>query len=105
MLEDARDRAERLVCLGDAVQGGAQPTEVLDRLAELACPVVLGKAGAFLLDVDAGREPASDQFLDVREWTMSHPALSHLDQIRRTQPLLDIHLCTLKQLVLLASHT
>ena len=80
------------VCLGDAVQGGAQPAEVLDRLAELACPVVLGNADAFLLDVDAGREAASQQLLEVREWTLSQLEPRDLDQIRRFEPLLELDL-------------
>ena len=44
---------DRVVCLGDAVQGGDQPREVLDRLAQLGWPVVLGNADAFLLEVPA----------------------------------------------------
>ena len=32
------------VCLGDAVQGGDEPRQVLDRLAALDWPVVLGNA-------------------------------------------------------------
>ena len=35
---------ERVVCLGDAVQGGDAAAEVLDRLAALDWPVVLGNA-------------------------------------------------------------
>jgi predicted phosphodiesterase len=31
---------DRVVCLGDAVQGGPQPAEVVARLRELGCPVV-----------------------------------------------------------------
>ena len=45
VLEDlARRGLDRIVCLGDHVQGGAQPAECLDRLRELQCPVVLGNA-------------------------------------------------------------
>src|SRR3981081_1247757 len=42
---------DRVVCLGDAVQGGDQPREGLDRLAALGWPIVPGNAGAFLLEV------------------------------------------------------
>jgi predicted phosphodiesterase len=31
---------DQVVCLGDALQGGAQPAEVASRLRELGCPVV-----------------------------------------------------------------
>ena len=46
---------ERVVCLGDAVQGGSQPREVLDRLAALGWPVILGNADDFLLEIPATR--------------------------------------------------
>ncbi len=35
---------DQMVCLGDAVQGGPQPAQVVNRLRELACPVVMGNA-------------------------------------------------------------
>ena len=38
-----------MVCLGDAIQGGPQPAQVVSRLKELACPVVMGNADAWLL--------------------------------------------------------
>ncbi len=47
VLTDLRQRrTDQVVCLGDMVQGGPQPTEVLARLRELACPVVIGNADA-----------------------------------------------------------
>ena len=42
---------EQGVVLGDVAQGGDEPVEVLDRLAELGWPVVLGNADDFLLAV------------------------------------------------------
>src|SRR5262245_15919089 len=44
---------ERVVCLGDAVQGGDEPRQVLDRLETLGWPVILGNADDFLLEVPA----------------------------------------------------
>ena len=46
-----RLRIEHVVCLGDAVQGGSQPREVLERLDALGWPVILGNADDFLLEV------------------------------------------------------
>jgi predicted phosphodiesterase len=96
MLADADGRAERFVCLGDAVQGGAQPAEVVDRLAELDCPVVLGNADAFLLDVEAGHEPPTDELLEVRAWTLSRLG-DRVERLRGFAPLLELDLdgCTL----------
>jgi predicted phosphodiesterase len=65
--------ADRLVCLGDAVQGGAQPAEVVARLRELACPVVMGNADAWLLTgEETGAEASPPSWmLAVRQWSLS----------------------------------
>lgn len=84
---------DRVVCLGDAVQGGDQPREVLDRLAQLRWPVVLGNADAFLLEVPRDSpEPLTQGQLDKREWTLAQLEPSHLDQIRSFVPTLDVEL-------------
>ena len=70
MLSDLeRDPVDQAVCLGDALQGGCQPAEVLRLLRELGCPIVLGNADAFVLDADAGEEVPTERQLDVRDWT------------------------------------
>ena len=78
---------EQIVCLGDVVQGGAQPAQTLDRLASLGCETVLGNADAFLLEVPADSpEPVSERQLEVREWTLSQLSPSHVEQIRSFTP-------------------
>jgi predicted phosphodiesterase len=77
VLADLRDHpAEQLVCLGDAIQGGPQPAQVVARLRGLACPVVMGNADAWLLSgVETGQEhisPERQRKMDaVREWSLS----------------------------------
>jgi predicted phosphodiesterase len=73
VLADLRRRpADRLVCLGDAVQGGPQPVETVARLRELACPVVMGNADAWLLTgEETGAEGASAQLREVRAWSLA----------------------------------
>jgi len=84
---------ERAVCLGDAVQGGDQPREVLDRLAELGWPVILGNADAFLLEVDEDSpEPITEGQLAKRRWTLEQLDERHLEQIRSFAPTLDVEL-------------
>ena len=73
---------DRIVCLGDSVQGGPQPAQTLDRLAEIGCDTVLGNSDAFLLDVDVERESVTDELLEVRDWTLSQLEGRHLEQIR-----------------------
>ena len=84
---------ERAVCLGDAVQGGDQPREVLDRLAALGWPVILGNADAFLLEVpEDSPEPLTEAHLTKREWTLAQLDERHLEQIRSFAPTLDVEL-------------
>ncbi|MBI5030911.1 MAG: metallophosphoesterase family protein [Chloroflexi bacterium] len=60
------------VCLGDAIQGGPQPAQVVARLSELACPVVMGNADAWLLTgVDTGHEAITSKQRTIREWSLS----------------------------------
>lgn len=64
-----RRPVDAVVCLGDMLQGGAQPAQVAARLARHGWPVVLGNADAFLLDADAGSEVPTPAQLEVRAWT------------------------------------
>lgn len=66
---------DQLVCLGDAVQGGPQPAEVVERLRALGCPVVMGNADAWLLSgEETSDEAISPERLramhEVREWSL-----------------------------------
>ena len=82
---------EQVVCLGDVAQGGSQPAEVLDRLARLGWPVILGNADAFLLEVDpSSPEPATDEQLERRTWTLGQFSDAQLEQIRAFVPTLDV---------------
>jgi putative phosphoesterase len=71
---------DRLVCLGDAVQGGPQPAETVAKLRELACPVVLGNADAWMLTgVNTGAEgEPTERMQAIRRWSLSR--LSEADQ-------------------------
>jgi predicted phosphodiesterase len=89
-----RDLPDQIVCLGDAIQGGAQPAEVVRRLRELACPVVMGNADDFLLtgvSKNPGESMSASQFA-VREWQIAR--LSEADRrfIAGFQPTIEIAL-------------
>ena len=82
-----RLEVEEIVCLGDVVQGGAEPAQTLDQLAALGCETVLGNADAFLLEVDEDSpEPVTARQLEVRDWTLSQLDASHLEQMRSFKP-------------------
>jgi predicted phosphodiesterase len=67
-----REPTDHVVCLGDAIQGGPQPAEVVAQLRALACPVVMGNADAWLLSgVATGEEPVTSEQEAVRQWSLS----------------------------------
>ncbi len=68
--------SDQLVCLGDAIQGGPQPKQTVERLCTLNCPVVMGNADAWLLTgvetADEGIPPERLKKMDeIREWSLS----------------------------------
>ena len=67
-----RASVDHIVCLGDAIQGGAQPAATVQRLRELACPVVMGNADAWMLTgVETGGEPVTETQERVRQWSLA----------------------------------
>jgi predicted phosphodiesterase len=70
-LDLQRSPADTVVCLGDAIQGGPQPVEVVAQLRELAWPVVMGNADAWLLTgVETGNEGVSPAQETMRQWSL-----------------------------------
>src|SRR5215208_113261 len=87
-----REPVDQVVCLGDMIQGGAEPAEVVRRLRDLACPVVLGNADAFLLDPESGEEATTQRQLAVREWTLAQIGADGAAFIESFRPTLDVPL-------------
>lgn len=84
---------DQIVCLGDTIQGGAQPKETVSRLRELKIPIVLGNADAWLLDEKGETaEPTTEEQSEVRGWTLSKLSEDDLAFIRTYQPTVDIEL-------------
>jgi putative phosphoesterase len=81
--ELARLGVDEAVFLGDVVQGGDEPREVLDRVAALGWPVILGNADDFLLEIrpDSPEEVTEAQRAK-REWTLQQLDTAHAEQIR-----------------------
>jgi len=87
----AHEPIDQVVCLGDAIQGGPQPAEVVARLREHTYPVVIGNADAWLLTgVDTGAEaipePRRTQMEAVRNWQLSRLSAEDVAFIRAFQP-------------------
>ena len=89
-------RVDQIVCLGDAIQGGPQPAEVLQRLRRLNCPVVMGNADAWLV---SGEETADEgipperliKMGEVRSWSLSKLTEDDISFISSFQPTLTVH--------------
>jgi predicted phosphodiesterase len=87
-----RDPVDQVVCLGDALQGGCQPSEVAGLLQQRGCPTVLGNADAFVLDADAGAEVPTERQLNVRDWTRDRLGPQGLSFIETFQPTITVSL-------------
>src|SRR5262245_32497793 len=65
---------DAVVNLGDAIQGGPQPREVVERLRAMAAPVVMGNADAYLLGLPTSEENFDEarkaRLDEVRRWTL-----------------------------------
>jgi predicted phosphodiesterase len=95
---DIRDQdVDRIVCLGDAVQGGPQPAEVIGRLRRLNCPVVMGNADAWLI---SGQETADEgipperlkKMGEIRHWSLSRLSEEDVDFIANFRPTVTVRL-------------
>lgn len=89
--------AEYVVCLGDAIQGGPQPAQVAGRLRQLACPVVMGNADAWLLSgEETGQEQIPSERLRqmqaIRLWSLSQLSADDQAFIAGFQPTVEIPL-------------
>ena len=100
-LQDLRRRdVDQVICLGDTVQGGAQPDATIERLRKLSCPVVLGNADAWVLtNANDAEEQVTQQQVDVRSWTLSKLSPDDLDFLRGYQPTIIVDLDSGRQLL------
>lgn len=79
-----RHAVDTSMCLGDAVQGGPQPVEVLERLDALACPVIMGNADAYVLTgtvADASPEQINERLRTLRAWGADRLGPAGLDRL------------------------
>jgi predicted phosphodiesterase len=94
-LADLREQSvSQIACLGDAVQGGPQPAQVVARLQELGCPVVMGNADAWLLSGIATSpvEEVTERQMMTREWSLSQLSDADRAYIRAFQPTVEVPL-------------
>ena len=98
VLADIKQKGtDQTVCLGDAIQGGPQPAEVVRNLRALNCPVVMGNADAWLLSgEETGDEGIPSERLqkmgEVRLWSLSQLTEDEQAFISGFQPTVTINL-------------
>ncbi len=85
---------DHIVCLGDAILGGAQPAETASRLRALDCPVVLGNADAWLSSGDENMlaQKITPAQRAIREWTFAQLTPDDQAFLAAFQPTLEIDL-------------
>lgn len=88
---------DQIVCLGDAVQGGPQPAEVVQRLRRLNCPVVMGNADAWLISGEETRDEGIPperlkKMGEVRNWSLSQLTEEDRAFISNFQPTVTLQL-------------
>jgi putative phosphoesterase len=86
-----RERVDLTICLGDVVNLGARPREVLAAIKALNCPCILGNHDALMMDprVANGQEP---WVLEVAAWTLDQLTSEDLAFLRSFQPTLQLTL-------------
>ena len=84
--------ADQVVCLGDMVQGGPQPTDVLARLRELACPVVIGNADAWVLGGETGEGETPEHMRAIRDWSLAQLSADDRAFVGGFQPTVELPL-------------
>lgn len=92
-----RENVDQIVCLGDAIQGGPQPAQVVTRLRELDCAIVMGNADSWLLTGEETGDEAMTaerrQILNtVREWTLLQLSPADRGFIQSFRPTVEIEL-------------
>jgi predicted phosphodiesterase len=86
----ARERIDRLVCLGDVATLGPRPAETLARLRDLGCPTVMGNTDAWLLA--APRAARETPLRELTSWAAARLTDAERGFIRAFPPTLTIPL-------------
>lgn len=85
------ERVDLTVCLGDVVNLGAQPREVLAAIKMLNCPCILGNHDALMLN-PRSVSYQEEWVLEVAAWTLDQLTSEDLDFLRSFQPILRLPL-------------
>jgi putative phosphoesterase len=93
-----RESIDKIVALGDMIQSGPQPAEVVNRLQEMNCLVVMGNSDSWLLsgvETGAAESITGERFRKlhvVREWSLSRLSDRDRAYIESFSPMIHLEL-------------
>ena len=98
LVDIKKSQIDSIVCLGDAIQGGAQPSETVAVLRDLACPTVMGNSDDWLL---TGKtiESLLPLNYEIRDWSLSKLSEDDRRFISQFPPTIEIELGKNKRLL------
>lgn len=87
--EVAKEPVDKIICLGDVAALGPQPHEVVERLRELQCPVILGNTDAWLLAAPGEKTSESEVLRAITSWCAEQLTPEDRAFVRSFSPLLE----------------
>lgn len=90
--EVAKEPVDQLICLGDVAALGPQPREVVERLRELQCPVILGNTDAWLLAGLGEQTSDSEVLRAITSWCAEQLTANDREYVRSFSPVLELPL-------------
>lgn len=95
------EQPDEMVCLGDVAATGPWPREVLHRLRDLGCPVVMGNADAELLDPGAMPDESEDRrkIKEFSQWAAAQLDVADRAFIASFRPVVEIGLGSVQGLL------
>jgi putative phosphoesterase len=97
-----REGISNIVCLGDVLEGGPQPMQVLQKLKDLNIPVIAGNADEEVLEVASPRSYKTDferKLHEIDRWILNHLTLSDIGYVRSFKQSIEIDLGEAKSLI------
>lgn len=90
--EVARESVDQIICLGDVAALGPQPHEVVHRLRQLQCPVILGNTDAWLLAPKGAKTSDSEILAAITSWCAAQLTPEDQRYLHTFSPLLEFPL-------------
>jgi predicted phosphodiesterase len=97
--ELAQEPIDQIICLGDVAALGPQPHEVIERLRQLRCPVILGNTDAWLLRPPGAKTADSAILSAITSWCREQLTPEDRDYLQTFSPLLELSLDAEKRLL------